>query len=156
MILLTLLSIPFYKLLSVILISSIKFTFAPFLSSYYGYNYFETVCITSIGGILSVLFFYYLSAGIISTHRYMFPNKKSYSRKKKKKKTFRLRNKILVRLKSNFGLIGIVVLAPILISLPFGSFLARRYYSKNPFTLPLIFLSIIIWASIISLIADLL
>ena len=45
-----------FKLIQVVVISGVKFLFAPFISIGYGFNYFQTVLFTTVGGILGMLF----------------------------------------------------------------------------------------------------
>ncbi len=153
-------TIPFYKLIVVFLMSGVKFGFAPFLSAYDGYNFIETFVLTSLGGISGVLFFYFLSALIISSFKKM--EKKwgfkfmIFKRSKKKKRIFTFRNKLLVRLRSNFGLFGVAIFTPILLSIPIGTLIAQRYYSNKRLTIPLLLLSVCFWSFVISLVINIL
>ncbi len=153
-----LLSISIYKVISTILVSSIKFAFAPFIAVLYGFNYIETVIITSIGGVLGIFFFYYLSSFILWLHRRVFPNRNNKTKKPPSltKKKFTFRNKLIIRLKSNFGLIGIAFFTPIILSIPLGSFLAHRYYLKNKLVLPLMLSGVFFWAFVLTFIAKIL
>lgn len=81
-----------------------------------------------VSGITGVLFFMYLSTGILifwkAIVRKLWPTRKS-------KPTFSKRNRNLIGLKSKFGLWGIAFLSPLLLSLPLGCFLAVRYYKNR-------------------------
>ena len=51
------------------------------------------------------------------------------------KKTFTRRNRRIVRIKQKYGLTGIALITPLLLSIPVGVFLVVRYYhsSKSKF-----------------------
>ncbi|MEI8201988.1 MAG: hypothetical protein WCH34_03190 [Bacteroidota bacterium] len=153
-------SIPFHKLLMVLLVSAVKFGFAPFLSFYVGFNFVETFALTSVGGIIGVFFFYFLSAALISSFKHLETKWGFklilFKRTNRKRKVFSFRNRLLVRMKSNFGIIGIAILTPILISIPIGALLARRYYAKNRITIPLLIISVCFWSFVISLLIHIL
>jgi len=155
--------IKIFKLLQVLLISAIKFLFAPFISIGYGFNYFQTVVITAAGGILGILFFYFLSRWIIRQYNLYSPWVFSYftgekiekSRKKilddnLKRKKFTRKNKLIANIRSKYGYAGIILLTPVLLSIPIGAFLAQKYYSKKNNTLIYLSISIVLWSFFIS------
>jgi hypothetical protein len=86
----------------------------------------ETLLYTNTGGILGTFVFMYLSGFLIRMWNKYWPQ--SLRRKKKKKKVFTARNRRLVRIKMKYGLWGIVILSPVLLSIPLGSFLMVKYY----------------------------
>ena len=67
-----------FKLLQVLVVSGIKFLFAPFISIGYGFNYIQTALTTALGGILGILFFYFLSKWIIAQYYKYSPSIYSY------------------------------------------------------------------------------
>ena len=54
-----------YEIISVFLISGIKFFAAPLLAKTFGFTYLETIFITSIGGVLGVFLFFNLDTKFI-------------------------------------------------------------------------------------------
>lgn len=152
-----------YKLILVLLISTVKFFFAPFLSIGYGFNYIETVTITTIGGITGVFFFYYLSKWVIKLFNTYSPRVISYfagadakrkleklNNKKQKRKKFTRKNKFIINFRNKYGFTGIIILTPILLSIPIGAFLAQKYYSENSYVLALLSISVVVWSFLIS------
>ncbi|NOX47468.1 MAG: hypothetical protein GXO89_10890, partial [Chlorobi bacterium] len=145
MLLISLNGLQVFKLLQILVLSGVKFIFAPLISIGYGFNYFQTVIITTIGGIFGFLFFYYLSRWIIQQYNRLCPIVFSYftgntiERAKqilncgetKKKKAFSRRNRKIVSIRKKYGFAGIVLLTPVLLSIPIGAFLAQKYYSKR-------------------------
>jgi len=108
------------------------------------FNYVQTIIFTTIGGILGVLFFYFLSNIIIGLYRrylavyFRFFFLKNQKKKKKSiapvvikiKKNLQEKNRFIILLKGKVGMIGIAILTPTVLSIPLGTFLASKYYSK--------------------------
>ncbi len=146
------------KIIQVVLLSTVKFLFAPPLSIAYGFNYWQTLLMTSTGGIAGVFLFFYLSKGIqkifslgVQRTRMAFgmsPSAKDTG--ESQKKSFTKRNKFLVRLRGRFGMIGIIVLTPTVISIPIGSFLASKYYGDKRLILVYLSVSVVAWSLLVS------
>lgn len=152
-----------FKYFLIMAISSIKFLFAPLLSFEIGLSFVQTWITTTIGGVSGVLFFFFLSKGIISlyqrffaVHVSMFINHMStYVRQQKllprpKKRIFTYRNKSLVKIRRRYGLLGIIILTPVLLSIPLGTFLAIKYYPEQKNILTYLSLSVIVWSFLMS------
>lgn len=86
----------------------------------------ETLAYTNAGGILGTFIFMYLSEFLIMIWNKYRPD--SLKRNKKKRKVFTPRNRRIVSIKMKYGLWGIVILNPVLLSIPVGSFLVVKYY----------------------------
>jgi hypothetical protein len=156
--------IKLFKLLQILLLSGIKFFFAPLISVSYGYNYFQTILITSAGGILGIVFFFFFSRWLIRQYNKFCPvifagfTGKSVDQAKRilncepsgKKKIFTAKSRKLIRLRRKYGYPGIIILTPVLLSIPIGAFLAQKYYSKRKSTLLYMSLSIALWSFFIS------
>jgi len=54
------------RIIGLILFSSVKFLFAPSTVYLSGYNYWQTLVITIVGGILGVTVFFYTGSAIFS------------------------------------------------------------------------------------------
>ncbi|MCF8368392.1 MAG: hypothetical protein K9G76_05060 [Bacteroidales bacterium] len=152
-----------FKLLQVFLVSAIKFMFAPILSIGYGFNYFQTVLLTTVGGISGILFLNFLSKWLIAlydkycpiVYRY-FASEAQQAKlingkcKKEPRKKFTRRNKSIISLRTKYGFIGIILLTPVLLSIPIGTFLAQKYYSKKNNVLVYLSISVLFWSFAIS------
>lgn len=152
------------KLIQVLIISGIKFLFAPLLSVGYGFNYLQTVIFTTVGGILGIFFFYYLSKWLIRQYQKYCPQVIGYfggkeatirwmkenECKKQNRKVFTRRNKTIINVRNKYGLLGIVLLTPVLLSIPIGAFLAQKYYSKKSNILFYMSLSVVMWSLFLS------
>jgi hypothetical protein len=152
-----------FKLLQVLFVSGIKFLFAPLISISYGFNYIQTALITALGGILGILFFYFLSKWIIRQYYRFSPAIFSYFAGEKlersmkilndeylPKKKFTRKNKLIINIRNKYGFFGIIILTPVLLSIPLGAFLARKYYSGRDHTLVYMSISAVIWSFFIS------
>lgn len=72
-----------------------------------------------------------------------------------KKRNFSRMNKVIVNVKRKFGLIGLAIITPAIISIPIGCILAAKYFRTRSLTLPLLLLSTLLWSLFLSGIASL-
>lgn len=123
------------KILSVIFFSSFKFAMTfPLAIMVYKMGFWKTLLWINTGGILGIFFFTYLSKGVLIIwngfrSKYFRTGKKKTTKTKKK---FTRKNRIIIRIKNNYGMLGIAIANPILLSIPVGVFLAQRYYANRP------------------------
>jgi len=92
-------------------------------------SFFETIMYTNIGGAFGALIFTIFSDILIKTwNKYL---QKKFKLHRKPKKVFTKRKRFLVKIKVKYGLTGIVVLTPLILSIPVGSFLIAKYYGRK-------------------------
>jgi len=108
-----------------------------------GLGFWEALLATVGGGIFGVVSFYYLSGLLIALFSKIFKQK---NKKDKPKKKFSKKNKIIVKIKRTYGLIGLAAITPVLLSIPVGVFIIRKYYGSNRFALPVTCLAIVVWS----------
>lgn len=152
----------FLKILIVFLVSSIKFLFAPALSFGMGLNFVQTILSTTSGGIVGVFVFFFLSRWLLQLYsRYFFYyfhllRTKIYSYlnitipKFIPARRFTRRNRFIIKLVRKYGLVGIVILTPVLLSIPVGTFIATRYFSSNRYLLVYLSGSVMFWSLFMS------
>lgn len=131
------------KIISVFLLSAIKFGIGGVPAAVIAnFSFFKSMIVTISGGITGVVVFTYLSAWI---------NKKIKTAKpsKKVKKKFTITNKIIIYVKKYFGLIGISIITPLILSVPLGVFLAVRYYKDKGKVIRFMMTSVTCWAVIL-------
>ena len=134
-----------YEIISVFLMSGIKFFAAPFLAKTFGFTYSKTIFVTTLGGFVGVFVFFNLGSRIV----YFFPN--FLKPKNTKRKIFTRKNKFYVKLIRNYGLFGIAIFSPVLISIPVGSFLAARFFeNQKTMALTVMCVAVLIWSISIS------
>ncbi|MBI4648512.1 MAG: hypothetical protein HY738_18505 [Bacteroidia bacterium] len=147
------------KYFILLIANATKFVLAvPLGIAAYDLDYFESVIISSSGGIIGVFVFGYLSKFLIICWSYFLGGTKlekailaffkiiCFQRKKKKKKIFSWKNKLIVKVKIYYGIIGIAFLTPCLLSIPIGTFIAVRFYPKLLITFTWLIISVIFWA----------
>ena len=134
-----------YQTISVFLMSGLKFFAAPFLAKTFGFTYLETILVTTLGGVVGVFVFFNLGSRIV----HFFPN--FFKPINTNRKIFTKKNKFYVRLIRNYGLFGVAIFSPILISIPVGSFLAARFFQNQKImALAIMCAAVLIWSVSIS------
>lgn len=152
----------FLKILIVFAVSSIKFLIAPALSFSLGLNFLQTFLSTTSGGITGVVIFFFLSRWMLLLYARYFV---FYTRKIKKNiydflklevpieipaRKFTRRNRFIIKIVRKYGLAGIVVLTPVILSIPIGTFLATRFYASNRYLLVYLISSVLFWSLLMS------
>jgi hypothetical protein len=121
------------KVLLTVIFSAVKFaaTF-PLAVMQFKFNFFETILWTNVGGLLGIYFFAFLSEKLIAWWNRTFKKRRSSrTGSARSKKVFTQRNRRIIRIKQKYGLIGIALITPLLLSIPLGTFLAVRYYRSS-------------------------
>ena len=132
------------QIILTILSSSVKFAMTfPLAVMQFNFNFAETVLWTNVGGILGIYFFTYLSDKIMEWWKRTF--------RKKRKKIFTKKKRRIVRIKQSYGLTGIALITPLLLSIPLGTFLTVRYYPRSKYKIAALIASNIIWSVIYAL-----
>ncbi len=131
------------QIIGLMLFSGLKFFFAPSTTLLSGYSYFETIAITTIGGILSTIAFFYFGEML----KMLFSKRRFF---KKENKIFTRTSRRLARVKTKYGLIGLAILTPCVFSIPLGSLIAARYFDHDRRTLPFLITSIVLWSFLLT------
>ncbi len=125
---------PLVPIILTILFSSFKFaaTF-PLVIIKFEFSFLETILWTNVGGIIGIYFFAFLSEKLIAWWKRTFrrSNRHLLEDEQQVKKVFTRRNRRIVRTKQKYGLIGIALITPFLLSIPVGVFLVVRYYRHS-------------------------
>ncbi len=148
------------KLLSLAFVSSLKFAASPFAALGYDLNYIQTFLTTTAGGIFGVLFFFYGSKYIVQwiavykNHLFFLfgMNKKTLEDEllPERKRIFTWKNKMIVLTVRRFGLVGIALLTPTLLSIPVGTLIAARYFRSPRRVVGYLCASVVLWSLILS------
>ena len=120
-----------WPVLLTILLSAVKFAMTfPIAILQFQFSFLETVLWTNIGGLAGIYFFAFLSEKLIAWWNRTFRRSRSpaTSKAQKDKRVFTRRNRRIVFIKQKYGLIGIAISTPFLLSIPVGTFLVVRYY----------------------------
>lgn len=118
-----------------ILLSAVKLLTTPIgLVLINEYDLWEIGLVSSIGGIVGSVTFYLLGSMIFN----------KLAKKNKDKKTNFKKNRKLVNIKKKFGLFGLSMSIGI-ISVPLGTLLVSKYYSKSKWPIPILIGCSVIW-----------
>jgi len=129
----------FLEILGVFLLSSVKFGIGGVPAAVFAnFPFFKAMLVTVSGGIAGTIFFVYLSSWLDARLR--------RNAQKKVRKKFTLTNKMVVYVKKYFGLLGLSIITPLILSIPLGAFLAVRYYHDKGKVIRYMSVSIILWA----------
>lgn len=149
------------KYLNVIVIASVKFFWATPYAYLFKLNQIETIVMIELGGLLGFLFFYaffgfllkelklvwpliyYITPRIFKVRFEQWLDGRRYKRLTANK--FTRRNKLIARIRGKYGMPGIVLLTPVLLSIPFGAFLGIKYFRHRKSFIPWMLISITVW-----------
>ena len=112
------------------------------------FSFFETLLIAGGGGVSGVFFFTFLLSEIIKIYQRIKSNYFS-SIKKRKKRIFSFQNRFIIKAKKKFGIIGISIISPVLLSIPLGVFLCLRFFNDKISTIRWMCISVIFWTIIL-------
>jgi len=140
----------FIKIISLFLLTSVKFVIGvPATFTALKMNFFELLIFASLAGIFGVACFVFLSDWLFKIWdmlrmRY-FPKKE-----KAKKVVFSKNSRRFVSFVRKYGLIGLALLTPTLISIPVGTILARKLFPNRWKVFVYISGSVVLWALTLS------
>jgi len=148
------------KIINVFLISTVSNFYTPIFGLLIKLDFVSTVITMLTGGVLAFLVYYNLTSLLLMLGKFfkpfmikVFPDSwnKNYARwlirrkeKRKHKKKFTRRNRFVVKFKRHYGMYGIILLTPWLLSLVLGAILLRKYDSDRKEALPLAIIAIIV------------
>lgn len=130
------------KIFGLLVFSTLKFFFAPSAVLLAGYDFIEAVTIHVSGGYAGFVLFFFAGKAIVKGWYRIF--------KKKERPLFNKRNRLIIKIKTKYGLLGIAVLTPLILSVPVGALLASYYFPKAQKTLPIFLACIVIWSFILT------
>jgi hypothetical protein len=150
----------YLKIINVFFLSTVKYFYTPIYAYMIGLDIWGTAIVMISGGIVGFLIYYHISRIIIISTRHLKPfakivlpfhlqnhyNNYKHRQKlrRKNKKIFTRKNRLLVKVGRTYGMYTIIIFTPILISLILGAFLLRKYYGDRREAVPLMLVSIIV------------
>jgi ABC-type sugar transport system permease subunit len=154
-----------FKIIQVVLLASVKYFYTLPYALVIGLEFEQAIIAVLVGGMGGFLFFYYLSKYVIHAFNFVWPHicnlvpqfiKRRYhelykrSKVEKKVKIFTRKNRFLARFRKTYGFWGIILATPLLLSIPLGAFLARKYYRQRRHLVLYMMFSIVGWAAVLS------
>lgn len=137
---------------SVMTAGVLKFFFSAILSYRLGNSYLETVLLTGTGGCIGTLVFYLGGTRVLEWFRLRHVRKRAIAiaRGKQPKRVFTRTNRMIVRIKQGYGVKGLTLISPPILSIPITSLLAAKYFRHDRRTLPLLLSSVVVWSFVLS------
>jgi hypothetical protein len=133
------------------LMGTVKFMFAATSMMAFSVSYWEVVFATFLGAFVSFNIFFFFSGLLMERAR----DKKLEKIKNgslKSKKQFSRMNKFIVKMKlSSFGYFVLVIVGPMVLSIPIGSIIIAKFYRRIKFTYWLEMVSLFLWANLFTL-----
>ncbi len=137
-----------WEIASVFLLSTVKFVFGgvPMALSF-GFSFFESVFVTTLGGCCSAILFVNMSDRFLARAKKKAALKFALNPNLPPKKKFSKTRRFIITVKKRFGLLGFAFIIPFIIPIPLGSFLAVRYFHDKQKILMYMFGSILFWSA---------
>jgi len=160
--------IAIFKIVQVFLLATVKYVLTFPYALLIGLNFQQTLISVTMGGIVGFIFFYHFSGFAIKQFHhvktFLWKHSPMSIRIKYRRlvgwrkgvtgeKVFTKRSRMIVKFRSKYGLLGIIVASPIILSLPIGAFLLNKYYPKHKMALSYMILSILSWTAVFAAIA---
>jgi len=135
----------FLEIISVFLLSCVMLVKGGVTSALaLGFPFLKSITITTVGGLVGSTIFIFVSDKVITTLKKRRLKRKPISNATPKK-NFTFQNKLLIRIKQRFGLLGIAAATP-LFSYPLGCYIAVRYYQRDKQRIFIyMFVSTLVW-----------
>jgi type IV secretory pathway VirB3-like protein len=111
------------------------------------FSFTKILLISLTSSIFSSVVSVYLSKELIMLYEYVM--RKIYPNRQKRRMT--KINRLLVKIKQYFGVVGVSVISPLVLSIPFGTFIAISFfgYKNRVKTIVLMSLSAVVWTIIL-------
>lgn len=137
--------------ITVIGTSIVKFLFAALVSYGFDHTYWQTILLLAIGGSIGTVGFYLLGKQVIEWFRMRYARRRAERLAKglAPRRIFTRTNRLIVRMKRTYGLIGLAVMPPIL-SIPVTSIIAAKYFRHDRRTLPYLLTAVLAWSVVLS------
>lgn len=151
------------KIIQVFLLATVKYVITFPFALLIGLNFQQTLIAVTLGGIAGFFFFYHFSGFAIKRFHHVktfvwrfmphslrlkYRQLMAWRKKNTGERVFSRKNRYIVKFRRNFGLPGIIILSPVILSIPIGAFLLHKYYSKHKMARPYMVLSIVSWTGV--------
>ena len=125
------------KVITIVLLTGVKFLFGPTLGYAAGFPLWATITISIVGMMLSVVAFTYVGD---------FLRNRIFKPFLRKRKLFNRRNRILVKIWRKYGVIGVALLTPVLFTPIPGTIVLTSFNTPHSKIVYSMLLSAIFWS----------
>lgn len=139
------------------LIASVKFLIAPFDAERNHFNFWESFTITTIGGLIGIFAFYFAGTQITGWWRRSTDLIKSIFLRRPlaeiraiPRRNFTRMRRLIIWVKTRFGLVGIAFITPCLISIPIGTVIATDFFRKRKPVILYLVISLVFWSLLLN------
>ena len=129
-----------FPILLIMVWGSTKYLVALGLIFYYDYNFGESLILAITSSMMGVVFFSYTRDALKMLWYRLFQPPQTV------KVHFNWRTRFIVKVRRRFGLAGIALITPILLSIPVGSMMAMGLYNNKRKVFSYMFVSITFWS----------
>jgi len=149
------------KYLNVVVLASVKFFWATPYAYMFKLNQTEAIVMIQLGGLLGFLFFYAFFSFLLKELKLIWPLiyfitppifKVRFEHWWMERRIRRLSapkftrtNKLIAGIRRKYGISGIILLTPVLLSIPVGALLGTKYFHHRKGFIPWMLLSIFVW-----------
>lgn len=152
-----------FKIIQVFLLATVKYVLTFPYALMIGLNFEQTLISVTLGGLVGFFFFYHFSGFALKQFhhvktfvwrhspryvKFKYRQLCAWRKRVTGEKVFTKTNRFIVKFRTKYGLIGIIVASPVILSLPIGAFLLNKYYPKHKLVMPYMVLSILSWAAV--------
>lgn len=133
-------------LIGLFLLSATKCLIAPGAILAAGYSSLETILVASTGSVFGCIVFFKFGGWLFKKIEKLFPSKK-------KKRAFSKKNRMIIKFKNSFGVVGMALLIPV-ISIPVSALISAKYFRNDKKAVPAFAVSSIAWAVVLTLFSE--
>lgn len=130
------------KICLVVGLSSVKHASGAPLAASLGFSYLEAALLMTFGGLLGILIMLYCMQTVKYAATKYLPSKK--------KKVFNKRNRMIVKVRKKFGMAGLALIGPLVISLPITVIIMTAIFGDKRKVLLYTGLSVVLWSFMLS------
>ena len=111
------------------------------------FNLLKSVFATTLGGCAGSFVFVHTSDWLLKRAAKL----KKKNKTPRTKRSFTVKNKMIVRVKIKYGLFGIAAITPLFLSYPVGCIIAMRYFKNKKKVISFLWASTATWSIILSM-----
>lgn len=126
----------------IFLLSSVKLVLGISTALLKKYLWWEIMLVCASGGVAGTLFFYYAGISFFKWVDSLWAGKRKINY---------ARNKRYLEYVKKYGMWGIIVLTPVLLSIPVGNIIGARYFRRTRYFVVWMVLSVIGWTLLLAL-----
>lgn len=143
------------KIGGVLLFAATKFLVSGGVARESGFSALECLLLLIAGGWIGVLVFFNLSEYLLerSSRSHQQKVRKAIEQGKSvpKRRKFKWSNRLIIKIKHRFGMVGLALITPTIISIPIGCIVCAKFFRhKQRKMLTLLLISVVLWALILT------